>query len=244
MKNYRFTGRRALGYCAWVASLAGTATFVWHLAPTRPIAVSASKGSGFQAIAALARQTTTIDGLPSRGDVSASVVVVEFSDYQCPFCARLARDVEPEFFKRYVDKGRVLWVFRQLPLTTIHPLAQLAGQAAVCADRQGRFPSMHEALFANRLVLSEKRISELAITGGLVAAQFQECLSGYGRERVLADVAEASRLRLEGTPTLLVGSPESGTNIRIAKGLYGAGALDELVAVVESLLTSRSELQK
>lgn len=240
MRLMRFDGRPALGYFAWTGLLFCIANLVWQLAPTRPTMLLASKGPRFQSVMGVARKTTKIDGLPSRGDLSAPVVVVEFSDYQCPFCARLVKDIEPEFFRRYVDTGRVRWVFRQLPLTAIHPLAPFAGQAAVCADRQGRFQSMQEALFANRSALSEERIAELATAVGLMPARFQDCLDGPGRDRVLADLAEASRLRLDGTPTLLVGRPEGGSAIRIARGLYGAGTLDDLTAVIESVLPSRA----
>src|SRR5690606_19329787 len=89
-----------------------------------------------------------LDGAPERGSAAAPLVLVEFSDYQCPFCRRHAQQVLPELLKHYVDAGRVRYVMKQFPLVSLHPQAELAARAALCAGDQGDYWEMHDALFS------------------------------------------------------------------------------------------------
>src|SRR5687768_2217706 len=90
----------------------------------------------------------TLDGDPMKGDKSAKVVVVEFTDYQCPFCARHVRDTMPQIEAEYVKTGKVRYVTREFPLEAIHPQAFKASEAALCAGDQGKYWEMHVRLFA------------------------------------------------------------------------------------------------
>ena len=87
---------------------------------------------------------------PVLGEASAPVTLVEFSDYQCPFCKRNATTVLPELVKQYVDSGKVRVVMREMPIESIHQFALGAANAALCAHEQGEYWKMHDLLFANR----------------------------------------------------------------------------------------------
>lgn len=139
---------------------------------------------------------------PSRGPSTAPVTIVEFADFQCPFC----RQMEPvlqQALKRYPDTVRL--VFRNFPLTEIHPEAMHAAQAAVCADEQGKFWELHDALFADNSDLS---IPGLRVTVGRIGIdshQFEECVQSHRADGVIQqDMLEATGLALAGTPALFV----------------------------------------
>ena len=82
-----------------------------------------------------------------RGNTDAKVTVIEFSDFQCPFCKQHVEETQPALDEEFVDSGKVMWVFKHFPLS-IHPQAPAAGAAAECAADQGKFWEMHELLFS------------------------------------------------------------------------------------------------
>lgn len=164
---------------------------------------------------------------PSRGPADAPVTVVEFSDFQCPYCARVApllRDVVDMY------GGRVRLVYRQLPLTRIHPLAQGAAEAALCADEQGKFWELHDRMFAAQRALDPTSLAMSARAVGIDGGAFDTCVaSRRHQERVAADVREAEALDVGGTPAVFI-------NGRL---LNGTPTLLELVTVVEDELRRR-----
>ena len=105
-----------------------------------------------------------ITGAPVKGPKDAKVVLVEFSDFQCPFCARFSRDTIPQVQTDYVDTGKIKYVFADFPLETIHPYAFKAAEAAGCAGEQGEFWKMHDHLFANQKALKPEDLSQYAET--------------------------------------------------------------------------------
>ena len=145
---------------------------------------------------------------PSRGPDEAPVTIVEFSDYQCPFCAR-AEPIVKELMRRNPQSVRL--VLRHLPLE-MHPLARGAAEAAVCAEAQGRFWDYHDLLFTRTNQLQRDDLLAHAEETGLDLARFEACLqSDVTRERVDADVAAASVLGVGGTPAFFVnGIPLTG----------------------------------
>ena len=110
------------------------------------------------------------DGAPSRGKADARVTIVEFTDYQCPFCSRYVRETYPQLDKEYVQTGKVKYVLRDLPLEAIHPLAMKAAEAAHCAGEQGKYWEMHDRLFANQTELARTDLAKHAQALGLDAA--------------------------------------------------------------------------
>lgn len=102
------------------------------------------------ASAGTTRETVTVGDLPRMGQESAKVAIVEFSDYECPFCERFFTQTEGKIKSEYVDKGLVKFYYRDFPLTQIHPGAQKAAEAARCAGDQGKYWEYHNLLFQNQ----------------------------------------------------------------------------------------------
>jgi protein-disulfide isomerase len=138
---------------------------------------------------------------PIRGNPNAPVTVVEFSDFQCPYCVR-SRQTVNRVRETYGD--RVRWVFRHFPLD-FHAQAEKAGEAAACAGEQGKFWEMHDQLWANSTKLQVGDLKAHAATLGLDAASFGQCLdSGKHAGLVEADLRAGQSYGVSGTPAFFV----------------------------------------
>jgi protein-disulfide isomerase len=146
---------------------------------------------------------------PARGSERARVTIVEFGDFQCPYC-RQAEDTVRSIIARYPNDVRL--VFRELPLASIHPNAYAAARAAVCADRQGKFWPMHDALYADQSALSDAGLLDTAKRVGLDATTFSTCLpQDATNNTIITDINAADELAITGTPFFLVnGRPING----------------------------------
>jgi protein-disulfide isomerase len=155
------------------------------------------------------KYTVKTDGSPMRGSVDAKVTVVEFSDFQCPFCSR-TNPTLARLRQEYGDALRI--VFKHMPLESIHPRAPAAHKAAEAAKLQGKFWEMHDKIFENQRSLSNARYLEFAKEIGLDIERFKkDQVSSEVAERVESDVAEASALGVTGTPAFFInGKPLSG----------------------------------
>lgn len=172
-----------------------------------------------------------------RGDQAAPVTIIEFSDFQCPFCKQHVTDTQPALDEAYVDTGKVNWVFKHFPLD-IHPQAPAAAVASECAAEQGQFWEMHHRLFE---AVEEWSVSEpnpvfvgLAEELGLDTGAFESCLADPEiAARVDSDMADGAPF-VRGTPTFIVLYNGQGT---IIPGALPADrfqqVLDELLATVE-----------
>jgi protein-disulfide isomerase len=179
----------------------------------------------------LPTEPVSIEGSPAMGSPDAKVVVIAFSDFECPYCGRFAREVLPELKKEYIDTGHVQFVFKHLPLTNIHPRAMPAAIAAECAAQQGKFWEFHDRLFEDlENVRVDSFASAMSNLGGS-ADQFDKCIERSGSRQATADLAEARRMSLTGTPTVLLGIPVGGGRIQVSKVVRGAN----LTAVVNSV---------
>lgn len=105
---------------------------------------------GGTAAAGVQRVTVGNGDLPQLGQTSAKVTLVEFSDYQCPFCARHFSQTEPQLIKEYIDNGKVKFYYRDFPLSQIHPGAQKAAEAARCVGDQNKYWEYHDLVFQNQ----------------------------------------------------------------------------------------------
>jgi protein-disulfide isomerase len=156
---------------------------------------------------------------PSTGPADAPVTLVEFADYQCPFCTR-AQETVKRVRETYGDTVRL--VVKQLPLP-MHPQARGAAEAALCAQQQGEFWKMHEWLFANRDKLAPEQLKAQAKALGLDAEKFGTCLDSHQEaSRVDADLAEASAVGANATPTFFV-------NGRLVRGAQPFDAVAEII---------------
>jgi protein-disulfide isomerase len=160
---------------------------------------------------------------PSKGAENAPVTIVEFSDFQCPYCQRQEEALH-KILAEY--PGRVRLVFRDFPLD-IHPNAQKAAQAAACADDQGKFWPMHDKLFENQGALEADKLKAYARQAGLDGKQFDTCLDKDAtKERVEKSLMEGEHAGVDGTPALFV-------NGRL---LSGATSYEDLKSAVDDEL--------
>ncbi len=148
-------------------------------------------------------------GTHAMGSNSAPVTVVEFTDYQCPFCLRFIKTTFPSLKRDYIDTGKVRWVALNMPLP-FHKDARKAAQAAQCAGDQNKFWEMRAELFANPKQLAEADLPQHAARVGLDVAAFKACLAS---DRHLAEIDQegndARAVQLTGTPSFIVGKTAS-----------------------------------
>ena len=177
-----------------------------------------------------------VAGEPARGSASAKVVLIEFSDYQCPHCATYSTEALPQIAAQYIDTGKVRYVFRDYPLPT-HAHAAKAAEAAHCAGAQGKFWEMHDLLFKNASALEAARLPGYARTLGLNQTAFDECLSsGRFAADVRKDVAEANAAGVNGTPSFFVGLAQRDGSVKLLRRLNGARPFADYRAVIEGAL--------
>jgi protein-disulfide isomerase len=166
---------------------------------------------------------------PAQGPADAPVTIVEFSDFQCPFCSRVIPTLE-RVTEEYGEKVRL--VFRQFPLHRIHPEAQKAAEASFCADDQGKFWEMHDAMFADQGGLAVDKLKEKAAALELDEAAFAECLaSDKYADRVDADLQAGTAAGVSGTPALFING----------RFLSGAQPFDEIAKVIDDELKRLGE---
>lgn len=155
------------------------------------------------------RTEVSADDDPANGPATAPVTIIEFSDFQCPFCSRVVPTIA-RLKDRYGDSIRI--VFRDLPISQIHPNAAKAAEAAGCANEQGKFWPMHDLLFANQQKLDVASLKQHAATLGLDAAKFEKCLdSGSRAAEVQKDASDAEKAGVQSTPAFFInGRPVVG----------------------------------
>ena len=202
------TGRSRLDSAVSLALICASAAFVW-LAFRPPVSIVMPGEAGSDS-SRTPRQTLGLSPVllepgARLGTPTASVGAVIYFDYECPSCGRLARETLPMIIADYVDTGRVRLAFRNLPLETIHRNALAAAIAGECASLHGRFIAVHDGLFASPARLDPNTVMNTALSSGVSASQYRECLTGDTEKRVRADIAEAKSLGITGTPTMLFG---------------------------------------
>ena len=140
----------------------------------------------------------------SLGDANAPVTIIEFSDYECPFCFRHAKQTFPLIKEDFIDTGKVRYVFRDFPLSN-HPNAQKAAEAAECAGEQGKYWEMHDILFDNQKVLKIENYKIWAAELALDQTAFDGCLdSGSMESEVRQDMEDGQAIGISGTPVIFI----------------------------------------
>lgn len=150
--------------------------------------------------------------LPILGDKDAKVTIVEFSDFQCPFCKQLFEDALPQIKKEYIDTGKAKLAYRHYPLTSIHPNAQKAAEASECANDQDKFWEYHDQLFTNQADWETlpsdgalNKFAEYAGAIGINGEELRECVtSGKMAENVKKDIDAGTAVGVDGTPASFV----------------------------------------
>jgi len=152
------------------------------------------------------KQKTSVstDNEPVIGNLNAPVTIIEFSDFQCPFCAKYETQTFPQLKKDYIDPGKAKIVFKNFPLP-FHQFAEKAAEAGECAFEQGKFWEYKEKLFENQQALSVDDLKKYAKDLGLDTGQFNNCLdSGKFAAEVQDDLKSGQEAGVEGTPSFLI----------------------------------------
>jgi protein-disulfide isomerase len=173
-------------------------------------------------------------GEPALGSATAPLTMVEFTDYQCPYCRRFQAEVWPKLKRHYIDTGKVRYIARDLPLE-FHSAAAPAAEAAHCAGEQGKFWDMHAALLGGAADLAAGGIERRARALGLDMARFDECVAHRKYSAVIvAHMHEADAAGIDGTPGFIVGRAAGGelTGVR----LEGALPYEDFADLLRELL--------
>lgn len=182
---------------------------------------------------------------PVKGPEDAALTLVEFTDYQCPFCSRHVRDTWPKIEAEYVKTGKIRYVMLDLPLESIHKLAFKAAEAANCANEQGKYWEMHDRLFQNQRALEPWSGHAQAL--GLDVAAFDACVaSGKYAAEVRRDMEEARKLGITGTPGFVLARREAGpgNRVRTVAQLKGAQPFEAFKAEIDKHLAAGTRTAK
>lgn len=173
---------------------------------------------------------------PLQGSPAARVAILEFSDYECPFCRRHFTETLPRLRKRYVDTGQVAYLVSDFPLD-FHPAAASAAIAARCAAEQDAFWRMHDALFGAGRRLETEYYEVVASRSGLDLDRFRKCMDEQHRHRPwLAERVEEAKVQgVSGTPAFLIGRVERGV-MREAVMVSGAQPFVRFERILDRLL--------
>jgi protein-disulfide isomerase len=173
-------------------------------------------------------------GSPILGKSDSPVTLIEFSDYQCPFCRKFFQDTFPALKAEYIDTGKIRYVFRDSPLDRIHPKARRAAEAAHCAGEQGKYWEMHDLIFQHQRALEVENLKEYAGWLKVDATSFDACLDeGRYSAKIQKDKDDGATAGVRGTPTFFVGRTRPDDSI---EGVSIRGA--------QSVIVFRQEIEK
>ena len=183
--------------------------------------------------------TVGVIGRPMLGKIDAPVTIVEFSDYQCPFCRRYSLTVFPVLKHDYIDTGKVRYVFRDFPLSSIHQQAGKAHESAHCAGEIHKYWEMHDALFQNQKDLTVPSLKQYAANLGLDSTTFETCLdSGKYQADIQKDVDDGAAAGIRGTPSFFIGKSGPGDSIT-GTIVRGAQPLANFQTIIDQVISDQ-----
>ena len=183
-----------------------------------------------------------VHGEPFRGDRRARVAILEYSDFDCSYCAKYALEIFPKIDKDYIQSGKIKYFFRDLPAPG-ETNALLKARAARCAGEQGKFWEMHDRLFATQTEHAGPNLTSHAQALALDTEKFDACLaSGRYSDNIRMSVAGARRAGLYGTPAFLIGTvSEDGDFVLATKVLVGGESFETLRSGLDEILAASSK---
>lgn len=186
--------------------------------------------SGSQGQAAIGGAGAGEEGDPFLGNPDAPVTMVEFSDFECPFCQRFWSQALPQIKEQYIKTGKVRLVYRDFPIASIHSNAQKAAEAGECANEQGKFWEYHDIIFERQNQLGAENFKKWAVELSLNADQFASCLDlGKYAEEVAQDFRDGQAAGVNGTPSFFI-------NGRL---IVGALPFEQFKGVIEETLAGK-----
>ena len=182
--------------------------------------------------------TLNIAGRPSKGNPHAKVTLVEYSDYECPYCGQFASDVYRQIDRDYVKTNKINYIFKNYPIAQLHPSSIKAHKAAVCAGDQGRFWEMHDKLFADQRGFSVEKFMADAQMLKLDPIAFRACLESTSHEDMIQqDITEARTGGVQGTPVFVLAFTDpNGQAITPARVIVGAQPYSAFTEAIDALL--------
>ena len=185
-----------------------------------------------------ANLSVSIGGAAVTGKTDARLTIVEFSDFECPFCGRYSRETFERIQHEFVDTGKVRYAFRHYPLESLHPRALKASVAAECAREQGKFWEFHARLFKDQQKLGDADLIAQARAVGVDPGAFDRCLAGPALAKIRKDQDEGARAGVTGTPFFFLGVVQKDGAVKVLNRLSGAQPFDAFKTAIDALLAS------
>jgi protein-disulfide isomerase len=215
----------------------GVAAMVWWQSRQEIASLRESQRALGAELATL-RPVIDLAGAPHLGPADARVALVEFSDYECPYCRRHFLETMPKIEENYIKTGRIRYAFRDWPVDELHPQAIRAHEAAHCAGEQDKYWQMHRRLFSPAGSHTADRMADLGRELGLDMNAFARCV-GEGRvtEVIRRTAQRAIELRANGTPAFFIGLRDPATDrVSVTRGITGAQPYEVFVRALEEAL--------
>jgi len=183
----------------------------------------------------------SLDDDPLLGDINAPITIVEFGDFQCPFCKRFHQQTLPELKSNYIDKGIINLVWKDFPIESIHQNAIASSLAGECADDQGSFWELHDRIFEEQGIwqglptnIAINDFKRYAIELGMDQTKFNDCLDSQKYlQEVLDDFRYGAKSGVSGTPAFFIGNEKTGFVL-----ISGAQPYSVFESVIESLIVN------
>lgn len=180
----------------------------------------------------------TIAGRPTKGSPKARLTIVEYADYECPYCGRYGAEVYPQLDRDYIKSSKVQYVFKNYPIAQLHPASFKAHVAAACAGDQHRYWEMHDKLYAEQRNFTLERFTEHADALKLDLPAFRACMdSGKHDAMITEDVAEAQGGGVQGTPVFVLAFTDpAGKAITPSRVIVGSQPYEAFKEAIDAML--------
>ena len=181
----------------------------------------------------------SVAGEAFRGENAATVVLIEYGDFQCPFCRRFEHDTYPQIRETYIKTGKLKYFYRDFPLN-FHDRALPAARASHCAAEQGKFWEMHDGLLMDSASLTPTDIDDKATRLGLDVKKLDSCMSSdHFADVIQHSMDEANNMQINGTPTFLIGTIDpNGNVVSVKRTVVGAMPFTTFKAAIDPLLVA------
>lgn len=203
--------------------------------------------SEFERLMAVARKTQQgagstirhmdIDGRPTLGAEDAQLVIVEIASFECPYCRRHWLNTMPTLRQRYIETGKLRYVFVDVVIDPRHQHAQAVAEAAHCANEQGRYAAFRDRIYRQQKAIAAEFLETHAQAVGLDLPRFRLCMtSGRHKKQVEGDTAMSRRLRVRGTPSFFWARTEPNrTDVRLVRRVSGARPIEHFTRQFDAL---------